>query len=260
MSTEMKIAWMYPDTLYLHGERGNVLAMYRFAREMGLDTKVKRVDMGKKNFDPMEYDILFYGPGEIVSFPAVIRDTWNYEHSLAEFIAAGKVLIATGATSALFGEKIVRFAPEGTEPEVIDGLCIIPSTAFEREYVYGNDELVNASYNGREFELLGNQIHMADYGFSESEGYRRLGTVVYGRGNNGQDGMEGAVHNNSIFTNMLGPLLVSNPWLTAEIIRAAAAAGGCELTCEDPDFSLELKSLELKKEFIRGKMEKEQAE
>lgn len=27
----MKIAWLFPDTLYLHGERGNILALARFA-------------------------------------------------------------------------------------------------------------------------------------------------------------------------------------------------------------------------------------
>ncbi len=28
---EIDIAWMYPDTLYLHGDRGNVMALVRYA-------------------------------------------------------------------------------------------------------------------------------------------------------------------------------------------------------------------------------------
>ena len=65
---QINIAGMYPDTLYLHGERGNIMALVRYAMELGLRPHVQRIDLGTKDFDPMEYDILFYGPGEISSF------------------------------------------------------------------------------------------------------------------------------------------------------------------------------------------------
>ncbi|MBR7088625.1 MAG: hypothetical protein IKI38_04650, partial [Mogibacterium sp.] len=35
----INIAWMYPDTLYLHGERGNVMALVRYAQYLGLEPK-----------------------------------------------------------------------------------------------------------------------------------------------------------------------------------------------------------------------------
>lgn len=254
MAEEMiNIAWMYPDTLYLHGERGNIMALVRYTMELGLTPHVRRIDLGTKDFDPMEYDILFYGPGEISSFKAVIDDISGYKHTLAEYIASGKVLIAVGTTVALFGEKTVRHADEGQNNEIIDGLCILPVEAYEREYVYGNDLDIRAGYNGYSMELLGNQIQMVDYGYSENEQYRRFGSIIYGRGNNGSDGMEGASLFNSIFTNMLGPMLVNNPWLTTRIIRTAAEVKGIKIEKQDPEFSLERKSMKLKKQFIEAK-------
>lgn len=249
---------MYPDTLFLHGERGNILALSRYAEELGLEPVVDRIDLGKENFDPLEYDILFYGPGEITSFRAVMEDIGRYTHSLAEYIAYGKVLLVTGATVSMFGEKIIRYSPDDPEGrgEFIEGLCIIPAEAYEREYVYGDDEWIVADINGRQLELVGNQIHMADIGFSECNGYRRFGSVVYGRGNNGEDHMEGVIHNNALFTNMLGPILVGNPWLTTEILRTAAENKGIEISSEDPAYELELKSLELKKKYIKNKFGK----
>ena len=249
------IAWMYPDTLYLHGERGNIMALVRYAMELGLKAHVRRIDLGTTDFDPLDYDILFFGPGEISSFRAIIDDIAGYRHSLAEFIASGRILIATGTTVTMFGEKIVRFSPEnsGDSADIIEGLCIIPAEAFEREYVYGNDLDVRAEYNGYSMELIGSQIQMADYGFIESDNYRRFGSVIYGRGNNGSDGMEGAALVNSIFTDLLGPVLVNNPWLTVQIIRKAAETKGIEISRKDPEFSMELGSLKLKKQFIEAK-------
>ena len=95
---------------------------------------------------------------------------------------------------------------------------------------------------------------MADYGFTENDQFKRFGSVIYGRGNNGSDGIEGAVHVNSIFTNMLGPVLVNNPWLTVRIIRTAAEVKGLEISKRDPEFTLERKSMKLKKQFIESKM------
>ena len=255
MRPVINIAWMYPDTLYLHGERGNVMALVRYAQMLGIEAKIHKIDMGTKDFNPMEYDILFYGPGEISSFKSVMEDIGMYTRSLAEYVATGRTLIVTGTTVTMFGERIRRFDPDAPNGlgEVIDGLCMIPVIAEEREYVYGDDEDVRVEYGGYSMELVGSQIHMADYDFLENSSYTRFGSVIYGRGNNGEDGMEGVLYNNAIFTNMLGPLLVNNPWLTVRILRTVADLKGYVIQAPEPDYTMEIKSLELKKEFIDAK-------
>ena len=71
---QLKIAWLFPDTLYLHGERGNILALQRIAAQKGLETAVDRIDFETEGFQPMDYDIIFCPPGEIVSFPVVLEN------------------------------------------------------------------------------------------------------------------------------------------------------------------------------------------
>ena len=251
----LRIGWMYPDTLYLHGERGNILALKHFAQELGLRPVVERVSLGTKDFDPMEYDILFYGPGEISSFEAVMEDIAGYKRSLAEYIACGKVMLVTGTTASMFTEKVTRFSPDAEYGigEVISGLCLIPAESREREYVFGDDLYVNAEFGGYSMELIGSQIQMADISIRENTNYHRFGTVIYGRGNNGEDQAEGIVYNNAIFTNLLGPLLVNNPWLTVLLIRTAAAVGGLKTIEEEPEYNLEIESFRLKKKFIDRK-------
>lgn len=252
---EVSIAWMYPDILYLHGERGNVMALTRFAQEMGLDPKIHRIDMTTKDFDPLEYDIIFFGPGEISCFKDVMAHIGTYTRSLAEYVAMGKILIVTGSTVAMFGERLRRFSPDAEDGigELIEGLHLIPALSEEREYVYGDDELITAEYGGYSMELIGTQIHMADIDFMENSNFSRFGNVIYGWGNNGTDGMEGVVYNNSIFTNMLGPLLVTNPWLTVRILTAAAELKGIEIRMPEPDYEMEVRSFRLKKQFIEEK-------
>lgn len=256
MKPEIDIAWMYPDTLYLHGDRGNVMALVRYAQNLGLVPKVHRIDMGSGDFNPLEYDILFYGPGEISSFEAVMKDIGTYTRSLAEYVAYGKVMLVTGTTMAMFGERIRRFDPDAANGlgETIDGLCMIPAISEEREYVYGNDLDVRAEYGGYSMELIGTQIQMADVEFLENTNYSRFGSVIYGRGNNGQDGIDGVVYNNAIFTNLLGPVLVNNPWLAVTMLKTAADLKGIEIPNDNPDYELEVKSFRLKKQFVEDKM------
>ena len=49
----LKIAWLFPDILYLHGERGNILALERLGAMMGLETEVAKIDDGIQDFEPM---------------------------------------------------------------------------------------------------------------------------------------------------------------------------------------------------------------
>lgn len=244
----MKIAWMYPDTLFLHGERGNVLALERYARELGSEPVVDKIDFETEGFDPAAYDVLFFGAGEISSFESIVADMESYKDSLKAFIESGKPVVATGTTMAMFGNEVKR-----SDGSVVKCAGIIPVSASEREYVYGDDLQIEADYHGEHMEIVGNQIQMIDIEFKEEAGCTGFGKVVYGMGNNGKDGIEGVMYKNSVFTNLLGPVLICDPWLTCGIIRAAAEASGETLAEHDPDFELEKRSTEKKKTFIANK-------
>ena len=243
--SDFRIGWLFPDTLFLHGERGNVLALAKYAELMGFDHSITKIDFDTESFDPMAYDVLFAAPGEISVFPYVREWLLPYKDRLSEFIENGHPLIVTGTTLGLFGRKINR--ADGTE---MAGLGIMHSEMTERGYIYGDDVLYKTTYNDAEIEIVGSQISMADIDIGDEEPF---GELEYGYGNNGKDRNEGMTRGYSIFTNALGPVLVYCPWLTAEIIRAAAWASGKSCGELKYDMELEKKSFELKKKFNLSK-------
>lgn len=236
-----RIGWLFPDTLFLHGERGNVLALARYAELSGFDHSVTKIDFDTEGFDPMAYDVLFAAAGEISVFPAVRDWLMPYRDRLEEYIENGHPLIVTGTTAGLFGETIKR--ADGSE---IEGLGIMRSTMTERGFVYGDDVLYKCNYNDADLEIVGSQISMADLDIGSEEPF---GELEYGYGNTGKDRREGMTRGNTIFTNALGPVLAYCPWLTAEIIRAAAWANGKPCSDITYDMDIEKKSFELKKKF-----------
>lgn len=242
---QIKIGWLFPDTLYLHGERGNILALERFCKKAGFEPVITRVEFETEGFTPMDYDIIFCPPGEIVSYPVILQWLLPYREDFAQFVAAGKVLVATGTSVALWCETVKR-----TDGSTFSGMGLLSAEAVENRVVYGDDNLFACTYNGKSMEILGNQIQMADF---INKGETTFGQLLYGYGNTGKDRNEGFMKNNSVFTNALGPVLVTNPWLTVSIIEAAAEAKGYKAEWMDCDFQLEQQSFATKKEFIQSK-------
>ena len=243
--SDFRICWLFPDTLFLHGERGNVLALAKYAEMAGFDNSVTKVDFDTEDFEPGDFDVIFAAAGEISVFPVVRDFLMPYRDKLEAYIEEGHPLVVTGTSCGLFGKTIKRI--DGTEME---GLGIMHSVMTERDHVYGDDLLYRCSYNGCDMEITGSQISMAELDIGDEEPF---GELEYGYGNTGKDRREGMTRGYSVFTNALGPVLVCNPWLTYEIIRQGAWANGKSAGELPYDMGLEKKSFELKKKFDLGK-------
>lgn len=245
----IRAAWLFPDILYIHGDRGNLLALERAAKAAGAEVCLDRIDFDTEGFMPMDYDFIFCSPGEIVSFPAIIQWLTPYKAELDKFVGAGKVMLVTGTSQCIFGKKITR-----EDGSVIEGLGLIDCDFAERKMVYGDDLWFRTKFAGAEdeMEIFGSQIQMMDVESRE----KPFGQLEYGYGNTGKDRNEGSMKNNAVFTNTLGPILVLNPWLTKEIVITCLVNAGMADTGFDfdLDMTLEEKSLATKKEFTRNKV------
>lgn len=242
---KIRIAWLFPDTLYLHGERGNILALERFAKLAGFEIDTVKVGLETEGFNPMDFDVIFCPPGEITSFPAVVEYLKPYKQELVQFVEEGRPLIVTGTSIGIWGNKVAR--TDGTK---FEGLGIINVETRENDQVYGDDNYFTCQYNRIKIEVIGNQIQMADF---INQGETPFGTLTYGYGNTGKDREEGFIKNNSVFTNTLAPILVVTPMLTMEIIKVVAANKKVEMPEFNVDMEIEEKSFVTKKEFIRTK-------
>ena len=241
MSSEINLAWMYPDILNLHGERGNAQAFKHVADLLRIELNIDRIDDIEAKIDFEKYDILLFNCGELKVVPTMVKYLKPQLKKLKKYIKENKTIITTGTTSAFLGKKATRI--DGKE---IEGLGILDLEFKERELVIGDDiyfELDDGT------EITGSQIQMVDVNINNE---KPLGTVKYGYGNNGNE-EEGCIKNNVIFTNCLGPVFVKNPWFAEKIIRQICELKGIEIQNNgELDYEIEKESLKATKEFIEN--------
>lgn len=237
-----RIAWLFPDTLYLHGERGNLLALARLAQLAGLNPDITKISFRTKNFNPFDYDIIYVGSGELCALPDVITWLEPYKKDIYAYMESGKPLIATGTAMAIFGKDI-----KGRDGRNIDGLKLINIECREIDNFKANDLYYECSYNQETMEIIGVQVQMTDIEINDE---RSFGIIKSGYGNNGKDNLEGVRIFNSIFTNTLGPILVNNPWLTAGIIEVSCRYSGIDIEGFYYDDTVEKASFNAKKSLL----------
>ena len=201
---KLTVAWMYPNLLNLHGERGSIQAIEKIGNEMGVEIEIRRIEDFDDPVDFNEFDLVVFLPGEITTLQRLIVPL--RANNLPEYIENGGYVLAIGTSGLMFGNSITR-----EDSTVISGLGCLDMTARERQYVWGDD--LHVCINSTKQELVGSQIQMADV-----EASNPLATVIYGMGNNKKGG-DGACYKNLIYTNCLGPLFVKNPWFAQTILK-----------------------------------------
>ena len=249
MDNTINLAWMYPDILNLHGERGNVQCFKYVADLLSLNLNIDRIDNieEKINFD--KYDILIFNCGELKVVPTMLEFLAPQKENLEKFISDKKYLITTGTTSCFLGNNITRL--DGTS---FNGLNIMNIDFKERDLVVGDDLYFSIDEN---MEIIGSQIQMVDVNINDET---PLGDVQYGYGNNGTD-IEGARKENVIFSNCLGPVFVKNPWFAEKILKDICNKKNIKIKNKsDLNFDLEKKSFDATKLFIEQKIENIQSE
>lgn len=239
----INIAWLYPDTLNLHGDRGNIMALERVAAKLGVDVTITRVDAYDQNIDFDHTDIILMNPGEVRAIRRLVEVLGKQKDALTKYVEAGKVFLAVGTTGVALGKGI----------KYVDGsktscLGLLDMVAKEREMIYGNDIHFTMA-DDPSMEIVGSQIQLVD---TKVDSKNALGNIVYGYGNN-HDKAEGARYKNLMFTNALGPVLVKNPWLAEYMLRLAATNKGETIEAPSPDYALEKASNESIKAFIASK-------
>lgn len=246
----IRILWMYPSSLNLHGGRGDIMALLRFATMAGIPVEIQRVEQLTDPVPLHMADMLYFSSGDLTCMPHVIRALEPAKEALKAFAAQNKVIVANGSTGAVLAKQLRLL--DGT---VVPGLGLLGMDWTQRRTVQG-DDLWMDGING--IQVVGNEIKLAEIALEP--GQAPFGKVRYGHGNDGT-GYEGAVTGNVIYTSCLGPVLVRNPALTMELLRRAALAAGLEIPQEQfvlgsDDVSFEEKALEEAKKFIRNKMDK----
>lgn len=238
---ELNLTYLYPDLLNLYGDRGNVQAIRKVCAQMGIDMNLNRVDRLAEPLDFETTDMILLSPGEPSTFPVIIDRLKKDYDRLEKYIESGGYIFAAGTASCIFADEVRRI----TKPSY-SGLGFGGFVSAEREVIYGDDIVYRCSPSGIEREVAGNQIQTFDTILNPDS--TPFGEVIYGYGNaHSKD--EGVRYRNLIITNALGPVLVKNPWIVADIAADIMTAKGHEVDKTRLDFEWEEKSFETIKKF-----------
>ena len=244
--SKLTITWCYPDILNLHGDRGNLLAFEKVAKALGIEVEIKKVVDYEDEIDFENTDILFFNPGEIKTLEYIIDALERQKKELKKYIESNKYVIAIGTSGAIFSKRIVRI----DKGELI-GLGYLDMISKEKREVVGDDLICKVK--DTDIKLNGSQISIIDNKLNSNI---EFADVIYGYGNNGYENeKEGARYKNLIYTNLLGPLFVKNPWYAEEIIRDVMKNKKEEIEKEIDEsfYELERKSMEAIEVFNENK-------
>lgn len=205
----VKIAWLYGQRMNIYGDRGNVIALAQRARWRGLEPELVEIGLGDPITD--DVDIFFFGGGQDDEQIAVSRDLAGAKgEALRAAVDGGAALLAICGGYQLLGHE---YRPYNGEPLPGIGLFDVTSEAGPERFI-GNVVIDTEEWG----TLVGFENHSGLTWLGERA--EPMGRVRIGRGNNGEDGTEGARYRNAVGCYLHGALLPKNPNLADWLLQA----------------------------------------
>jgi lipid II isoglutaminyl synthase (glutamine-hydrolysing) len=212
------IGWLYPTKMNIYGDRGNVIALQRRAEWRGLETCVHEIGIGDPI--PAGIDVFFFGGGQDQQQVAVARDLQGAKgDAIKAAIEEGASLLAVCGGYQLLGHE---YRPHAAEPLPGIGLFDLVTVAGPERFIG------NVVIESRWGDIVGFENHsgLTTLGPNQAP----MGRIKVGRGNNGRDGLEGAIYRNAVGCYLHGSLLPKNPALTDWFIESSLKRRSPEFT------------------------------
>ena len=196
---KLEIAHLFPDLLNLYGDRGNIRCMAMRLKWRGIDANMTEYRLD----DPIDFggtDIILLGGGSDREQQLVCERLQKTREDFSRYAEDGGTVLAVCGGYQLMGHYYE------TKDGRMEGLSLLDLyTVQDSPRLTGNIILKNESlpYEIVGFENHGGRTHLGNV--------TPFGSVLYGFGNNGKDGREGAMYKNIIGTYLHGPLLPKNP-------------------------------------------------
>ena len=196
----IRVLHLYYDLLNLYGEQGNILALKRAFKNQNVEIEVDYLSVQDK-IDFKKYDLVYLGSGSTENLLIALEDIKRHKKELKKYIESKKVLLATGNSYLLFGQKINN----------LDALGIFDYYAASSEKMaheslmelYQEKDVIG--FQNREFIVNNKKNHL----FKVKEGLC----------DNLKSEYEGYHEYNFYGTFVIGPLLIRNPHFTNILVK-----------------------------------------
>ena len=196
----IKVLHLYYDLLNLYGEQGNILALKRAFKNQNVEIEVDYLSVQDK-IDFKKYDLVYLGSGSTENLLIALEDIKRHKKELKKYIESKKVLLATGNSYLLFGQKINNMDALG----IFDYYAASSEKMAHESLMELYQEKDVIGFQNREFMVNNKRNHL----FKVKEGLC----------DNLKSEYEGYHEYNFYGTFVIGPLLIRNPHFTNILVK-----------------------------------------
>lgn len=196
----IKVLHLYYDLLNLYGEQGNILALKRAFKNQNVEIEVDYLSVQDK-IDFKKYDLVYLGSGSAENLLIALEDIKRHKKELKKYIESKKVLLATGNSYLLFGQKINNLDALG----IFDYYAASSEKMAQESLMELYQEKDIIGFQNREFIVNNKRNHL----FKVKEGLC----------DNLKSEYEGYHEYNFYGTFVIGPLLIRNPHFTNILVK-----------------------------------------
>lgn len=196
----IKVLHLYYDLLNLYGEQGNILALKRAFKNQNVEIEVDYLSVQDK-IDFKKYDLVYLGSGSTENLLISLEDIKRHKKELKKYIESKKVLLATGNSYLLFGQKINNMDALG----IFDYYAASSEKMAQESLMELYQEKDVIGFQNREFMVNNKRNHL----FKVKEGLC----------DNLKSEYEGYHEYNFYGTFVIGPLLIRNPHFTNILVK-----------------------------------------
>ena len=196
----IKVLHLYYDLLNLYGEQGNILALKRAFKNQNVEIEVDYLSVQDK-IDFKKYDLVYLGSGSTENLLISLEDIKRHKKELKKYIESKKVLLATGNSYLLFGQKINNLDALG----IFDYYAASSEKMAQESLMELYQEKDVIGFQNREFMVNNKKNHL----FKVKEGLC----------DNLKSEYEGYHEYNFYGTFVIGPLLIRNPHFTNKLVK-----------------------------------------
>ena len=196
----IKVLHLYYDLLNLYGEQGNILALKRAFKNQNVEIEVDYLSVQDK-IDFKKYDLVYLGSGSTENLLIALEDIKRHKKELKKYIESKKVLLATGNSYLLFGQKINNMDALG----IFDYYAASSEKMAKESLMELYQEKDIIGFQNREFIVNNKKNHL----FKVKEGLC----------DNLKSEYEGYHEYNFYGTFVIGPLLIRNPHFTNKLVK-----------------------------------------
>lgn len=238
---KLTIGHLYPELLNLYGDRGNIQCMMKRSLWRGIEAETIAFGL-EDSIDFSKLDIVLLGGGSDREQRIVCSRLRDIRGNFHHYVEDGGSVLAVCGGYQLLGHYYK------TEEDTLEGLSLVDLyTEQGSPRLIDNIVLENPDFTlpivG--FENHGGRTYIGDN--------KPFGKVVYGHGNNGEDGQEGVLYKNVVGTYLHGPLLPKNPHICDYLLSNALERKYGNGSLEPLDDTQEIQAnQELYKRFVQG--------